>query len=96
MISAWLVALRATAHAEVTQGSPGKLHQCRSDSDSRAWQYWLMVLGVVAGAAIVVVALLTGHAKRESPDDVDCAQVKCVALTFDDGPGPTPTGCCRS
>ncbi len=56
--------------------------------DSRAWQYGLMVLGVLAAIAVVVVALLTGHAKRESPDDVDCAQVKCVALTFDDGPGP--------
>jgi len=56
--------------------------------DSRAWQYGLVVLGVVAAIAIVVVSLLTGHAKREAADDVDCAQVKCVALTFDDGPGP--------
>ena len=56
--------------------------------DSRAWQYGLMVLGVVAAVAVVVFSLLTGNAKRETPDDVDCAQVKCVALTFDDGPGP--------
>jgi peptidoglycan/xylan/chitin deacetylase (PgdA/CDA1 family) len=56
--------------------------------DSRAWQYGLVVLGVVAAIAIVVVSLLTGHAKREAAEDVDCAQVKCVALTFDDGPGP--------
>jgi len=56
--------------------------------DSRAWQYGLVVLGVIAAIAIVVVSLLTGHAKREAADDVDCAQVKCVALTFDDGPGP--------
>jgi peptidoglycan/xylan/chitin deacetylase (PgdA/CDA1 family) len=56
--------------------------------DIRAWQYGLVVLGVVAAVAIVVVSLVTGHAKRETADDVDCAQVKCVALTFDDGPGP--------
>ena len=56
--------------------------------DSRAWQYGLVVAGVVAAVAVVVVALLTGHAERESPDEVDCATVKCVALTFDDGPGP--------
>jgi peptidoglycan/xylan/chitin deacetylase (PgdA/CDA1 family) len=56
--------------------------------DNRAWQYGLMVVGVLAAVAVVVFALLTGHAKREAPDDVDCAAVKCVALTFDDGPGP--------
>ena len=56
--------------------------------DSRAWQYGLVVAGVVAAVAVVVVALLTGHAERESPDEVDCATVKCVALTFDDGPSP--------
>jgi peptidoglycan/xylan/chitin deacetylase (PgdA/CDA1 family) len=56
--------------------------------DNLAWQYGLMVVGVVAAVAVVVFALLTGHAKRETPDDVDCAAVKCVALTFDDGPGP--------
>ena len=47
-----------------------------------------MVFGVVAAIAVVVVALLTGHAEREGLDNVDCAKVKCVALTFDDGPGP--------
>ena len=31
---------------------------------------------------------LTGHVKRAGADEVDCAQVKCVALTFDDGPTP--------
>ncbi len=56
--------------------------------DNRAWQYGLMVLGVVAAVTVVVVSLVTGHAKRDTPDDVDCAEVKCVALTFDDGPGP--------
>lgn len=56
--------------------------------DNRAWQYGLVVLGVLAAVTVVVISLLTGHATRETPDDVDCAQVKCVALTFDDGPGP--------
>ncbi|MFY9919606.1 MAG: polysaccharide deacetylase family protein [Mycobacterium sp.] len=56
--------------------------------DNRAWQYGLTVLGVVAAVTVVVVSLVTGHAKRDTPDDVDCAEVKCVALTFDDGPGP--------
>jgi len=36
--------------------------------------------------------LLTGHVRLSTPaeaaENVDCTQVKCVALTFDDGPGP--------
>jgi peptidoglycan/xylan/chitin deacetylase (PgdA/CDA1 family) len=47
-----------------------------------------MVTGVLAAVAIVVFSLLTGHATREAPGQVDCSKVKCVALTFDDGPGP--------
>src|ERR1700754_3507256 len=47
-----------------------------------------MVFGIVAAVAVVVVALLTGHAERAEAAPVDCAQVKCVALTFDDGPSP--------
>src|SRR6201991_4417044 len=47
-----------------------------------------MVFGIIAAVVVVVVALLTGHAKRAEAAPVDCAQVKCVALTFDDGPGP--------
>src|ERR1700733_7977394 len=51
-----------------------------------------MVIGVCAGVAIVVIGGFTGHVKVASPaeaaDDVDCAQVKCIALTFDDGPSP--------
>lgn len=51
-----------------------------------------MVIGVCAGVAIVVVGSLTGHVRvsstAEAADDVDCAVVKCVALTFDDGPSP--------
>ena len=30
----------------------------------------------------------TAGAQRADAADVDCTQVKCVALTFDDGPGP--------
>lgn len=39
----------------------------------------------------LVVALLLAFCVTASPaaaDTVDCARVKCVALTFDDGPGP--------
>lgn len=39
-------------------------------------------------AAVLVVGGLTGHIRRASADEVDCSQVKCVALTFDDGPSP--------
>ena len=41
---------------------------------------------------MVVIGACTGHVKVDSPaeaaEDVDCAVVKCVALTFDDGPSP--------
>jgi peptidoglycan/xylan/chitin deacetylase (PgdA/CDA1 family) len=37
---------------------------------------------------VVAIALLLGGAPVASADEVDCAVVKCVALTFDDGPGP--------
>src|ERR1700737_1838073 len=37
---------------------------------------------------VLVVGGLTGHVRRASADNVDCSQVKCVALTFDDGPSP--------
>ena len=51
-----------------------------------------MVIGVCAGVAIVVVGGLTGRVHVSTPaeaaDNVDCAVVKCVALTFDDGPSP--------
>nr|WP_208411561.1 polysaccharide deacetylase family protein [Mycolicibacterium fluoranthenivorans] len=46
------------------------------------------VLGVVAAVAILIVGSLSGHIRRDDPDAVNCAEVKCVALTFDDGPGP--------
>jgi peptidoglycan/xylan/chitin deacetylase (PgdA/CDA1 family) len=56
--------------------------------ETSAWSYWRMVIGVCAGAAVVVIGGFTGHVKVAKADDVDCAQVKCVALTFDDGPSP--------
>ena len=37
---------------------------------------------------MVVVGCQAGHTPSASADNVDCAQVKCVALTFDDGPSP--------
>jgi len=57
-------------------------------SDSQGWRYWRTVLGVIAAAAVLVVGGLTGHVKRAGADDVDCSLVKCLAFTFDDGPGP--------
>jgi len=56
--------------------------------DSLAWRYWRTAAGVVASVAVLVVGGLTGHVRRAGADTVDCAQVKCVALTFDDGPSP--------
>lgn len=50
---------------------------------------WLWtVVGVVAAIAVLIVGGLSGHIRRDDPDVVNCAEVKCIALTFDDGPGP--------
>ena len=54
--------------------------------DSLAWRYWRTVFGVVAAAAVLVIGSLSGHVTRA--DNLGCSVVKCVALTFDDGPGP--------
>jgi peptidoglycan/xylan/chitin deacetylase (PgdA/CDA1 family) len=54
--------------------------------DNQAWRYWRTVFGVVAAGAVLLIGGLTGHVTRA--DSVNCAVVKCVALTFDDGPGP--------
>ena len=44
---------------------------------------------MVAAAAVVAIGAFTGHVRFAGANDVvDCAQVKCVALTFDDGPTP--------
>jgi peptidoglycan/xylan/chitin deacetylase (PgdA/CDA1 family) len=56
--------------------------------DSQGWRYARTVLGVLVAAAVLIVGGLTGHVRRASADNVDCSQVKCVALTFDDGPSP--------
>jgi peptidoglycan/xylan/chitin deacetylase (PgdA/CDA1 family) len=64
----------------------------RNRPDSSSWAYWRTVLGVCAGVLIVLVGGFTGRVKLASPAqaavDVDCSVVKCVALTFDDGPSP--------
>jgi peptidoglycan/xylan/chitin deacetylase (PgdA/CDA1 family) len=57
-------------------------------SDTQAWRYRRTLLGLVAAAAVLLIGALTGHVKRAGADDVDCSVIKCVALTFDDGPGP--------
>ena len=54
--------------------------------DSQAWRYWRTVFGVVAAGGVLVIGGLTGHVTRA--DNLSCSVVKCVALTFDDGPGP--------
>lgn len=54
--------------------------------DNQAWRYWRTVFGVVAAAAVLVIGGLTGHITRA--DSLNCSMVKCVALTFDDGPSP--------
>jgi peptidoglycan/xylan/chitin deacetylase (PgdA/CDA1 family) len=57
--------------------------------DNQAWRYWRTVAGAAAAAAIVGIGAFTGHVRFARANDVvDCAQVKCVALTFDDGPTP--------
>lgn len=45
-----------------------------------------MVFGVVAAVVILVIGGLTGHVTRA--DSLNCSIVKCIALTFDDGPSP--------
>lgn len=54
--------------------------------DNLTWRYWRTVLGVVVAAGVLVIGGLTGHVTRA--DNQSCAAVKCVALTFDDGPSP--------
>jgi peptidoglycan/xylan/chitin deacetylase (PgdA/CDA1 family) len=56
--------------------------------DSQGWRYARTLLGVLAAAVVLIVGGLTGHIRKASAEDVDCSKVKCVALTFDDGPSP--------
>ncbi|ORV43327.1 carbohydrate degradation protein [Mycolicibacter engbaekii] len=44
-------------------------------------------VGVVA-TVVAVLAACTSQVHEATADPVDCAVVKCVALTFDDGPSP--------
>jgi peptidoglycan/xylan/chitin deacetylase (PgdA/CDA1 family) len=55
---------------------------------NRARPYWLTLCAGAGAVAVLVIGGLTGHVKLTNADDVDCAAVKCVALTFDDGPSP--------
>jgi peptidoglycan/xylan/chitin deacetylase (PgdA/CDA1 family) len=55
---------------------------------SRARPYWLTLCAGLGAALVLVIGGLTGHVKLSSANDVDCSKVKCVAFTFDDGPGP--------
>jgi peptidoglycan/xylan/chitin deacetylase (PgdA/CDA1 family) len=50
--------------------------------------YWLTLCAGMGAIAVLVAGWLTGHVQKAGADDVDCAHAKCVALTFDDGPGP--------
>ena len=60
----------------------------RKRPDNSSWSYWRTVLGVCAAVTVVVVGGFTGHVRVAKADDVDCSVVKCIALTFDDGPSP--------
>ncbi|CAN5479682.1 polysaccharide deacetylase family protein [soil metagenome] len=53
-----------------------------------SWAYWRTAIGVCAGVAVVVIGGFTGHVRIAKADAVDCSVVKCIALTFDDGPSP--------
>ncbi|AKS32874.1 polysaccharide deacetylase family protein [Mycolicibacterium goodii] len=52
----------------------------------QSWRW--TVIGVVAAVAVLVVGGLTGRIHRADADDIDCSVARCVAFTFDDGPGP--------
>ncbi|WP_189824134.1 polysaccharide deacetylase family protein [Streptomyces finlayi] len=43
---------------------------------------------LIAAAALVGATVLTGFAGGTTAEPVDCRVVRCVALTFDGGPGP--------
>jgi peptidoglycan/xylan/chitin deacetylase (PgdA/CDA1 family) len=56
--------------------------------DNQASRYWRTVVGVIAAAGVLIVGGCTGDVRPADAEPVDCSQVKCVALTFDDGPSP--------
>ncbi len=46
-------------------------------------------LSVMVAVVVVVGGLLLWAGRRAvGPDEVDCSRLKCVSLTFDDGPSP--------
>ncbi|WP_133694017.1 MULTISPECIES: polysaccharide deacetylase family protein [Mycobacteriaceae] len=48
----------------------------------------MMAVSAVVIAVVGTMVLAARQRQADDPDRVDCAQVKCVALTFDDGPTP--------
>src|SRR3954447_1446574 len=54
----------------------------------RKYAYWLTLCAGLGALVVVVIGWGIGRIQNAGADDVDCAEVKCVALTFDDGPGP--------
>lgn len=54
--------------------------------DRQSWRW--TAIGLAAAVAVLVIGTLTGHVRRDGPGEVDCAEEKCIALTFDDGPSP--------
>lgn len=66
--------------------TPGRLPRVPKRPDNQAWRYWRTIFGVLMAGAVLAIGGLTGHVTRTA--NVSCAVVKCVALTFDDGPGP--------
>lgn len=54
---------------------------------TRVW-WQLTALSAVVIAVVGTMVLAAGQRQADDPDRVDCALVKCVAFTFDDGPTP--------
>lgn len=56
----------------------------------RAMRLWCQAAALTAVVVIVATTMVFAarHRQATDPDHVDCERVKCVALTFDDGPTP--------
>jgi peptidoglycan/xylan/chitin deacetylase (PgdA/CDA1 family) len=55
---------------------------------NRKHAYWLALCAGLCAVAVLVGGWLGTQIQKAGAEDVDCAKSKCVALTFDDGPGP--------
>jgi peptidoglycan/xylan/chitin deacetylase (PgdA/CDA1 family) len=55
---------------------------------NRKHAYWLAQCAGLCAGAVLVGGWLGTQIQKAGAEDVDCAKSKCVALTFDDGPGP--------